>query len=430
MSGINLKNISIDNHKNIVIIHPSGRYNGSGHYIQEWAYQLVQNGHKVIVLAEGSCPTEEKGILWTKIEFDSFRLSKSIRNKMQLFNPNIIVEVGVRTIPMRVSLELKLLYPKAKFIVQAEDDENLVFKKNYPSRYNDLRLLEILDTKKITLKKLFIFFRLLDLKLTFKILFNPKFYRSVEPIMRILCYKVADMHTTIWYPMQERLFSKFYIRTFVIPPFIDLNSFYCNLKFNNNRQKILSKYSIKKDSFILFINGTVYDFSDEILIFINAIKLFSKYQNIHTTIIVLNINEDIKTKVLKIINSDKNIDLKIIGSQKEFYYNQLIKNSHIICAPGIEDSFNKYRMSSRLVKALAFGKPIFTFYTGFGESIKNEDFAFLTKTNNKYEWYKLLVKAYNRFYIHPFDLQSRHFAEKYFNSKKIVKEFSKIIKSF
>lgn len=48
-----------------------------------------------------------------------------------------------------------------------------------------------------------------------------------------------------------------------------------------------------------------------------------------------------------------------------FVGNHLIKSSHIICAPGIEDEFNTYRMPSRLVKALAYGKPIFTFYTGF-----------------------------------------------------------------
>lgn len=429
MSGIKMINLTTGSTKNVIIIHPSGRYNGSGHYIQEWAYQLTKYGHNVIILAEGNCPNIDRGIIWIKINFDKIRLSKIIRNQIKLFNPNIIIEVGVRTIPMRVSLELKLLFPKARFIVQAEDDENLVFKKHYHSKYNNIKLLEILDTKRITLKQLFIFFKLLDLKLTFKILFNPNFYRQVEPVMRILCYKIADMHTAIWYPMQTRLSSKFHIRTFVIPPFVNIDEFYCELKFNSIHKKVLKKYSIKDNSFILFINGTIYDFSNEFLIFIKAIKLLSEYQNIHTTIIILNINENIKEEALKIINLDKNIDLKIIGNQKEFYYNHLIKSSHIICAPGIEDEFNKYRMSSRLVKALAYGKPIFTFYTGFGESISNKGFAFLTKTNNKQEWYEILLKAYNEFYIHPFNLQSRHFAEKYFDSKRIVKKFSKIIKS-
>ena len=428
MNGIKMKNILTNSSKNIIIIHPSGRYNGSGHYIQEWARQLLNNGYKVIILSEGNCPDIDKGVIWNKINFDGFRLSKSIRNKIEIFNPDIIIEVGVRSIPMRVSLELKLLYPKAKFIVQAEDDENLVFKKHYPSKYNSIKLLEILDTKELTFKQLFIFFKLLDLKLSFKILFNPNFYRYVEPIMRILCYKIADMHTTIWYPMQKRLFNKFHIKTFVIPPFINVNEFYCELKFSSIHKKILKKYSIKENSFILFVNGTIYDFSDEILIFIHAVKLLSKYKNIHTTIIILHINENIKNKILDIINSDKNIDLKIIGNQKEFYYNHLIKSSHIVCAPGIEDEFNTYRMSSRLVKALAYGKPIFTFYIGFGESISKENFAFLTKTNNEIEWYEILLKAYNTFFIHPFDYNARCFAEKYFDSKKIIKKFSKVIK--
>lgn len=414
--------------KNFIIIHPSGRYYGSGHYIQEWAKQLVNNRHNVIILSEGKCPNIDEGIQWYQIYFNKFRLSKTILEKIRLFNPDVIIEVGVRTIPMRVSLELKFLYPNAKFIVQAEDDENLVFKKYYPSKYNNIKLLEILDTKEITFKQLFIFFRLLDLKLSFKILLNPNFYRYVEPIMRILCYKIADMHTTIWYPMQKRLFNKFHIKTFVIPPFINVNEFYCKLKFSSIHKKILKKYSIKENSFILFVNGTIYDFSDEILIFIHAVKLLSEYKNIHTTIIILNINENIKNKILDIINLDKNIDLKIIGNQKEFYYNHLIKSSHIICAPGIEDEFNTYRMPSRLVKALAYGKPIFTFYTGFGESISKESFAFLTKTNSQIEWYEVLLKAYNKFFIHPFDYNSRYYAEKHFDSKKIIKKFNKIIK--
>lgn len=414
--------------KNFIIIHPSGRYYGSGHYIQEWAKQLVNNRHNVIILSEGKCPNIDEGIQWYQIYFNKFRLSKTILEKIRLFNPDVIIEIGVRTIPMRVSLELKFLYPNAKFIVQAEDDENLVFKKYYPSKYNNIKLLEILDTKEITFKQLFIFFRLLDLKLSFKILLNPNFYRYVEPIMRILCYKIADMHTTIWYPMQKRLFNKFHIKTFVIPPFINVNEFYCKLKFSSIHKKILKKYSIKENSFILFVNGTIYDFSDEILIFIHAVKLLSEYKNIHTTIIILNINENIKNKILDIINLDKNIDLKIIGNQKEFYYNHLIKSSHIICAPGIEDEFNTYRMPSRLVKALAYGKPIFTFYTGFGESISKESFAFLTKTNSQIEWYEVLLKAYNKFFIHPFDYNSRYYAEKHFDSKKIIKKFNKIIK--
>lgn len=414
--------------KNFIIIHPSGRYYGSGHYIQEWAKQLVNNRHNVIILSEGKCPNIDEGIQWYQIYFNKFRLSKTILEKIRLFNPDVIIEIGVRTIPMRVSLELKFLYPNAKFIVQAEDDENLVFKKYYPSKYNNIKLLEILDTKEITFKQLFIFFRLLDLKLSFKILLNPNFYRYVEPIMRILCYKIADMHTTIWYPMKKRLFNKFHIKTFVIPPFINVNEFYCKLKFSSIHKKILKKYSIKENSFILFVNGTIYDFSDEILIFIHAVKLLSEYKNIHTTIIILNINENIKNKILDIINLDKNIDLKIIGNQKEFYYNHLIKSSHIICAPGIEDEFNTYRMPSRLVKALAYGKPIFTFYTGFGESISKESFAFLTKTNSQIEWYEVLLKAYNKFFIHPFDYNSRYYAEKHFDSKKIIKKFNKIIK--
>ncbi|WP_411827572.1 glycosyltransferase family 4 protein [Luteolibacter sp. AS25] len=111
----------------VVIVHASPSW-GTGYYLHDLALELLKLGHKVYILAEGTCAPFDRGVRWATISFDGLLLSKELRDEMKRFQPNLIFEAGVRTKPMRAALELCISY-QAKLVVQAEDDEFIPFEQ-------------------------------------------------------------------------------------------------------------------------------------------------------------------------------------------------------------------------------------------------------------------------------------------------------------
>ena len=65
---------------------------------------------------------------------------------------------------------------------------------------------------------------------------------------------------------------------------------------------------------------------------------------------------------------------------------EMLKACDIVCSPGLPDDFNRYRLPSRLVKAMAMAKPILTCRCGFGESLEHGGNAFLMEGADPESW--------------------------------------------
>lgn len=405
----------------MAIFHPSPRYRGSGFYLQELAETIQENGGKCLILSEGSCPFYDNGVKWLRLDFNGPLLSNSIKKQLNEFNPTIIYQVGVRTVPMRAALET-FIATRAKFLVQAEDDEFIPYMQRSPNP--DIFLLESLDKPKINKIDLDKFLLRLDKNFIYQIFADPYKFRWIDPLMRIICYRISDMHTSIWYQMEKRLKQKFQKPSFVIPPCINISKIKKTVLRSEERNKLLTSFKIPENSFIFFINGTIYDYSDEYVNFIKALKIVRSKTSSRIRITLL-VAGRIPGRLLALSREEFKgiIYFRNVGSPNEVIYNKLIIASDVICAPGFNDIFNKYRLSSRLVKAMALGKPVFTYKNGLGESLIEHKAGFITKTNDAIEWASLLKKSMDEKYASEIAENGYRFAVNHFDSKIVYKEF-------
>ncbi|WP_157039130.1 glycosyltransferase [Pseudovibrio sp. JE062] len=369
----------------IVIVHPSPSWGGSGYYLQDLSAELVKLGHRVLVLSEGTCIPNDEGVRWMRLSFQGQLLSETIKSAVNELQPNILVEVGVRTKPIRAALEI-IMRHNPLVIVQGEDDEFQPFSKYYPEP--NPSLMDSLDKPFLFDKDIAEFLKFLDLDNFIKTFSSPSAYRWVEPCLRSLMYHSADRFSAIWYPMQERLEGKFHKPCDLLPPVLRMENFDLSPVSEEVRKRKLELLKIPEDSIVYFVNGTVYRYSEEYQLFIRSMIKLQKYSPKPIALLVCG-NE-----------GDTNLEGKIkhfksLGRLGDREYINYIKISDVICAPGVPDTFNKYRLSSRLLKGMVFAKPIFTFKTGFAELLHDNEDGFFTHTSDPDEWFQVLKKTLN-----------------------------------
>lgn len=378
----------------LLIVHPSGSTGGSGFYLQELAQNLVSLGWHVKVFCEGTTQQKINGVSWYRLKYDGFKTNQYLRNVVTSFDPDYILQVGVRTKSMRSALEAFYLSTNAKFLVQAEDDEESAFLKSYPNP--DAKLVELLDTPNFNADNMKEFMSLVDWDYTLNVLTDPQYDRWVEPIMRILCYKIASAHCSIWYSMANRLKNKFNKPSFILPPIVDF-SYYESLTLDiKTKQSLLQAYKIPSDSHVLFISGNIYDFSNEFETFVDGLILAAKSTKKPLTLLISG-----RTRNPEKLNYAKRKlqgvayfrSLKIPNDE---LYNSFVLLADIICAPGHNDVFNEFRLPGRLVKAVAMKKPIMTFKVGFAEKLENLHHGFFSETDSAESWKKLILASLDK----------------------------------
>lgn len=411
--------------KRLLIIHPSGFIGGSGYYLQEFSKRLSQLGWSVKVFCEGTTPQSSNGVAWYRIKYDDVRTSSFLRKVVLDFNPGCILQVGVRSKSMRTALEAYYLSDNAKFIVQAEDDEESVFLNKYTTP--DINLLNILDKPDVSSEDMLSFMGLVDWNHTVKVYQDPSYDRWVEPIMRVLCYRLAHAHSSIWFPMAERLKHKFNKPSFILPPVVDLQEVSFKEK-RKSKSDLLTEYSIRPDTFIVFINGTVYPYSNEFELFVDSIKNVAKYFKTGITLVLAG-----RTNAKATNYAQKALKgfayLRNMNGPSEVDYLAMIDYADLCAAPGINDVFNKYRMSSRLVKPILRKKAFLTFKTGFGDGLCDYYHGLFTRFDNVNEASFLLLLATNDALTKFMTGNSFTTLSEFFDSKKVAYEFDNFYKS-
>jgi capsular polysaccharide export protein len=402
----------------VLITHPSPRWGGSGYYLQEIASFLKKSGVEVLVLSEGSCPPSDEGVMWRKLRFEGIFLARELKDLIYQLNPNVIYQVGVRTKPMRAAIEA-LIMTNARLTVQAEDDEFVPFRSHYPTANQNMALLNDLDKKNISSADVKEFARNMDWGFLHKVIRNPNYYRWVEPLMRVICYHLADFHTAIWYPMADRLSNRFGKPVYIVPPVIKVSDFDPTPLSSEERTDILSKYKIKPESLVYFLAGTIYDFSNEYECFLDALVLAQRKSDKQITLVVAGRGRKsihaIARKKLK-----GKVYYRSLGTPPDEEYFEMMKACDVVCTPGFPDEFNRYRLSSRLVKAMAFAKPIFTYKTGFGESLVHGENAFLTSGSNVDGWAEVILESMDPVRAEYVGIKGREFAEANFDSESVA----------
>lgn len=407
----------------ICFVIAGGRWGATGRYIQYLAWYMQKKGADIFVLCEGQCKNNYSGVKWRQIKFDNYFLSQKIKQEINEFNPDIIYENGVRTIPQRAALELKIANSNAKLVVQNEDDDLQIFQEKYNLR--DLESIIMLDKKDISIKDICIFLEKNNWEKTINILMDPSFDRWIDPILRIIFYRMADLHTAIWYPLADYISTTFNKKTIIVPPVLPFDRF-CKMESHETKESWLNKYGISQNDTNIFLPGTIYSYSNEFKIFIDAINMISNIR-IHYNIFLMTKGNEMACKEIKrLVN--KNFKIIDLGRPSDEEYNNCLYFSDIICCPGVNDRFNKMRLPSRLVKPMMLGKVIITYRSGLGESLTDDYNCYLLQGDTAIEWAKTLEHALTDTEHHVYiGENARTFAKNNFDaqmvSDKLIKEF-------
>lgn len=410
----------------ILMIIPSGRFGATGRYFQVLALEMKKLGAQVIVLAEAYEDKVYEGVTWLKLEFEGMRLSKVLRGKIQDFAPDIIYENGVRTRAQRAALEI-LYLTNAKLALQSEDDDVQVYKTRHPSASDEL--IQVLDKPSLSHKDILKFIKMNDWMHTARVLMDPDYDRWVDPLLRSLCYHCSSLNTAIWYPFSRRLKAEYSAPTMVVPPVADMR------ELSDQRLKPFydSKLdNVKEGNIVLFLGGTIYDYSPEFELFLQALNLLcEQHGKYNISLIVVSGRTKLDVSGLARKTLDQRIQFLDLGAPDDKEYMKYLVLSDVICSPGLPDRFNLYRLPSRLVKAMLIGKPVLTTKIGFGESLKHGKEAILISGDNPDEWAEAMSMIFDREALRCIGEGGKVFAVKNFDAKKVanslISNFKKVL---
>lgn len=414
------------NNLKILMVIPSGRFGATGRYFQVLALQMQKLGARVIVLAEAYEDKIYEGISWLKLEFEGFRLSKQLREKIVEFSPDIVYENGVRTRAQRAALEI-LYLTKAKLALQSEDDDIQVYEARHPNPNMDL--ICALDKPHLSHNDIIKFLKLNDWTHTFKMIVNPDFDRWVDPLLRALCYHCSSLNTAIWYPFARRLEKEYGAPTLVVPPVADIRELHPE-RIKTYSDGVLE--NVKEGNLVLFLGGTIYDYSPEFEIFLKAINILCELNNDYNVSLVV-VSGRTKLNVAGLAKDalDPRIQFVDLGSPDDKVYMRYLVMADVICSPGLPDRFNLYRLPSRLVKAMLLGKVVLTTKIGFGESLHHGVDAVLIDGEDPYAWAQAMSIVFSEETLRKIGEQGREFARKNFDAQQVAQQllsgFSKIL---
>ena len=422
-----LKKEKIEGEIRILFVLAGGRWGATGRYIQYLAWYLQKEGAKVLVLCEGGTKSNYSGVEWRQIKFKDIGLDLTLVNEIKDFSPNIIYENGVRTIPQRAALQLKVMFPDARLVVQNEDDDIQVFEKKYPEE--SIKHLTMLDKPKIEINEISEFLKSVNWDRAIKTLCNPYYDRWIDPILRILFYRKADLFTSIWYPLGEELKKKFEKQYLVVPPVLPFDKYSKVGNSTEIRKKVNNKNALLEDDLIVFLPGTIYEYSDEFTMFISVLNKLRLDRRV-AIFLMSKGNPSVKKLISQVYNeSIKIIDL---GKPEDSEYLDILIACDLVCCPGFNDRFNKLRLPSRLVKPMMMGKPVITYKTGFGESLKDGENAILLTEDTEDCWCRVFENAFNNKNLTMIGKLGQKFAKENLDAKQVAKNlygsFLKLVK--
>lgn len=401
----------------ILIVIPSGRYGATGRYLQNLSISLIQLGCEVMILADGPCQRLESGVRWMTLAFDGLRLTAAIRREIINFAPHFIYENGVRSRAQRAAFEAVVL-TGARFAMQSEDDDIQVHRHRRSEEAADQ--LATLDRPNLTTAEIAAFLKDHDWNHSLHVLLDPRFDRWVEPLLRVLCYRLACFHTAIWHPFAERLAREYGVPTLVVPPVASVADFQRIPLTPEEREIALHCYGIDPARVVIFIGGALYDYSGEYTVFLDALNLAAIRTGGKFALVVTSDRSSLPLERMAEERLGKEVTFTDIAVAGDEVYIEMLKACDVVCSPGMADSFNRYRLPSRLVKAMAMAKPILTCRCGFGESLEHKVNAFLMDGENPSEWADAIALCLDSTNRTKVGLQGQFFARQHFDSHRVA----------
>lgn len=407
----------------ILIILPSGRDGATGRYIRHLSAALTDLGCGMMVLAEGNCPRLDSGVRWLKMEFKGSRLASSLRREIVGFAPDFVYVNGYRSRSQRAALEAVVL-TGARLAMQSEDDDIQVHRHRRSEEEADL--LGTLDRPRLTTAEIAGFLKNHDWNHSLHALLDPRFDHGVEPLFRILCHRMACLHTAIWHPFAERLAREYAVPTLVVPPVASAADFERIPMTPQERTATLQRYGIDPATTVIFIGGALYSYSDEFAVFLTALDLAAREPAANFSLVVTSNRSSLPLARMAADRLDSSVSFTDIDVAADSVYLEMLKACDIVCSPGLPDDFNRYRLPSRLVKAMAMAKPILTCRCGFGESLEHGHNAFLMDGEDPAAWAASIALTRDAAIRTRVGIHGQEFAKEHFASTRVALELKSL----
>jgi glycosyltransferase involved in cell wall biosynthesis len=402
----------------VLFVLPSGRFGATGRYIQTLAQEMIAQGAAVAVLADGDVPLQKPGApAWWRIEFEGVTLAKSLRDRILGFAPDLVYLNGVRTRSQRAALEAVVL-TGAALAMHSEDEDVELHSLRHGSKAAEE--MTALDKPNPSLSETVGFLKANDWEHTLQVFSNPDWDRWTEPVLRAACQHLAKLHTAVWYPFAERLRKNFGVPVMVVPPVGSKEDFEGILLDDQERRQALEAVGISTDDLVLYVAGTIYSYSAEFEVFLKSCALAARKIN-KTMALVVSGRSELPLEALAQHHLPREIRFVNLQKPTDAVYTRFLKIADVVCSPCLPDVFNRYRLPSRLVRAMAMGKPVLTGNWGFGESLENGKNAFLTEGDNPQAWSRAILAAADSHKRAVVGRLGREFAEANFRAGPVCK---------
>ncbi len=315
---------------------------------------------------------------------------------------------------MLVALEIRQLLGIPLYI-QFEDDDAAPFADYYPQ--TKPQLLEMLDRPMPDAAAVERFMQQVDWDLTRRLWVGEGDYRSVEPVLRAVSLHVCNGATAIWQPLADEMQRRTGKSCNLLPPVVDCLRLRPEELSGAERRRMLGRLGIEPDRLVLFVSGTVYNFSDEFRLFLGAVGEIAKHQRIALLLAGrarLDVNREMAEHLPALVQTAN------LGTPAWRKYLKHVHLADVVCVPGVRDEFNRLRLPGRIPVAMALGKSVFTFEHGFGESLTDGREAILTHEDTVEHWARQLARLCDASLRGEVGRQARGFAEREFDAMAVA----------
>lgn len=389
---------------NILFISPSSFEANNSIHIHNLATALCSLGHNCSILVKensNNCYKLYSGdIPYLPVTIDELEYNEA--NIYKSFLPDIIHVWTPRNHVRNIFYKVKQKYKKAKLIIHLEDNEEVILEsfQKYPFNYLKYLNLSVLN------------------RILYPFLSHPIFYKEFIQEADGITGIIESLKTFV---KTETPFHELFP---VIPlKFIERSEEQIN--------KLREKYKLRENQFIIVYTGDVhYANLTEVIELYDAIKYLKEksfdIQLFRTGNSIDEFLERVKSDYLEI-----EVNLGFVSRTEVF---DLLNIASLLIQPGKDNSFNRFRLPSKIPEFLATGRPVLIPKSNIGNLLKNHHNAIIMKEGDSKEIVDLILDYLKRpEYFEKIGQNGKKFALLNFNgeyiARKLVSFYEEILKS-
>jgi hypothetical protein len=338
------------------------------------------------------------------------------------FDPRIVVCIGSRFKTDAVAFWAHFIYG-LKIGKQFEDDDYMAYTTKSPVA--DKSIYALLDNCTPSFSKANASRLGETIEFAMQCLLDPNQYRWVEPWLRHYTYSRASLICGIWEQNLDYILQKFSPSVSCVLPPVSSHEKIEELKIaraNVDRLSLCKSVGLDPASRLVFLGGTVYDYTDEFTIFLKALASLDEAVASSISIIFVQGRTNIKIADA-LLSCPIKCSHHILHKPTDTQYDQWLVAADCLAAPGDESQFNRLRLPSRLVKGMLIGIPVYTYSVGFGSYLKDGYNALLTTGSNPSEWAESFARISNVEAMNEIGQRGREFAEAHFDINEVGLHF-------